>query len=72
VPLPAAGVNDDPDDTGFVALREWVDRHEPRYLLHGHTTPDPCTRIHRLGSADVIWVRGARTIELRGQPSGLR
>jgi uncharacterized protein len=65
---PPWGVNDEPDDpahVGFRGLRDWVERHEPRYLLHGHTTPDPRNRVHRLGRTEVIWVRGARTIELR-------
>src|SRR4051812_18828259 len=51
-PAPPAGVNDEPDDpahVGFEALRAWVERHEPRWLLHGHTTPDPRTRTSRLG-----------------------
>jgi uncharacterized protein len=64
---PPRGINDDPDDpahVGFQALRAWVLRHEPAYVLHGHTTPDPRTRVHRLGRTQVIWVRGARTIEL--------
>jgi hypothetical protein len=41
---PPLGVNDDPEDpahVGFAALRAWVDHHRPRYVLHGHTTPDP-------------------------------
>lgn len=65
---PPLGINDEPDDrahAGFRGLRDWVERHQPAYLLHGHTTPDPRTRVHRLGPTDVIWVRGARTIELR-------
>ena len=65
---PPFGVNDQPDDrahAGFRALRGWVERHRPAYLLHGHTTPDPRTRVHRFGSTEVFWVRGARTIELR-------
>jgi uncharacterized protein len=64
---PPLGVNDEPDDpthVGFEALREWVERHRPLYLLHGHTTPDPRTRIWRLGPTEVVWVRGAMTIEL--------
>jgi Icc-related predicted phosphoesterase len=64
---PPWGVNDEPDDpahVGFRALRAWVERHEPRVLLHGHTTPDPRTRVQRLGATAVIWVRGARTVEL--------
>jgi len=64
---PPAGVNDEPGDrahVGFTALRDWVERHEPRILLHGHTTPDPRTRVARLGPTEVVWVRGARLIEL--------
>jgi uncharacterized protein len=64
---PPFGVNDEPDDpahVGFRALREWVERHEPRYLLHGHTTPDPRTRTRRLGPTEVVWVRGATVLEL--------
>jgi uncharacterized protein len=64
---PPAGVNDEPDDRahlGFTALRKWVERHQPRFLLHGHTTPDPRTRVHRLGPTKVIWVRGAALVEL--------
>ena len=41
---PPYGVNDDPDDPahiGFHALREWVDRHQPKVILHGHTHPMP-------------------------------
>lgn len=65
---PPAGIDDEPDDpahTGFLALREWVERHRPRYLLHGHTHPDPRTRVHRFGATEVVWVRGAAVLELR-------
>jgi len=65
---PPRGVNDEPDDpahVGFSALRDWVMRHRPRYLLHGHTTPDPRRRTHRLGATEVVWVRGASVLELR-------
>jgi Icc-related predicted phosphoesterase len=65
---PPRGINDEPDDpahVGFSALRAWVQRHQPRYLLHGHTTPDPRRRTHRLGATEVVWVRGACVVELR-------
>ena len=65
---PPQGVNDEPGDpahAGFAALREWVERHRPRYLLHGHTTPDPRTRVRRIGDTAVVWVRGAQVVELR-------
>jgi uncharacterized protein len=64
---PPAGVNDEPDDpahSGFVALREWVEQHRPRQLLHGHTTPDPRRRTSGLGETAVHWVRGARIVLL--------
>jgi uncharacterized protein len=64
---PPAGVNDEPDDpahVGIVGLRDWVERHHPRYLLHGHTTPDPRTRTNRVGVTVVEWVRGARIVLL--------
>jgi Icc-related predicted phosphoesterase len=65
---PPLGVNDEPDDpahVGFAALRDWVERHRPRYVLHGHTTPDPRARVWRLGATEIVWVRGALTLELR-------
>jgi uncharacterized protein len=65
---PPWGVNDDPDDpahTGFLALRDWVQRHQPSYLLHGHTLPDPRTRTHQLGATKIVWIRGATVLELQ-------
>jgi len=64
---PPAGVNDEPDDPvhrGSVALREWVERHEPAWLLHGHTLPHPARRVHHLGATRVVHVRGAMALEL--------
>jgi uncharacterized protein len=64
---PPAGVNDDPSDPvhrGSPALREWVERHEPGWILHGHTLPDPARRVHRLGDTRVVHVRGAMAVEL--------
>jgi hypothetical protein len=65
---PPAGINDEPDDpahAGFAGLRKWVERHSPRYVLHGHTTPDPRRRTRRLETTEVVWVRGAALVELR-------
>ena len=55
---------DDPAHRGSVALREWVERHQPRWLLHGHTLPLPDRLVHRLGGTQVVHVRGAMTLEL--------
>jgi uncharacterized protein len=65
---PPAGVNDEPDDPahrGSPALREWVERNRPAWLLHGHTLPHPGHRVGRLGHTRVIHVRGAMAVDLR-------
>jgi uncharacterized protein len=64
---PPEGVNDEPDDPahrGSPALREWVERHRPAWLLHGHTLPHPGRRVHRLGETRVVHVRGAMALDL--------
>jgi Icc-related predicted phosphoesterase len=64
---PPAGVNDDPADhvhRGSAALREWVEEHEPRLLLHGHTLPNPARSVAQLGQTRVVHVRGALPVEL--------
>jgi uncharacterized protein len=64
---PPAGVNDEPDDTphrGSPALRQWVERHQPSWLLHGHTLPHPARRVERLGDTRVVHVRGAMALDL--------
>jgi len=64
---PPAGINDDPEDpahVGFDALRAWVDRVRPRYLLHGHTYPPPGRTVRRHGPTRVVHVAGARMVEL--------
>jgi Icc-related predicted phosphoesterase len=64
---PPARVNDEPDDRahrGSPALRGWVERNEPAWLLHGHTLPHPGRAVHRLGPTRVVHVRGALPLEL--------
>jgi uncharacterized protein len=64
---PPEGVNDEPDDRahrGSPALRTWVERHQPAWLLHGHTLPHPARRVHTLGPTRVAYVRGAVALEL--------
>ncbi len=79
---PPRGINDDPDDPahiGFEGLRTWVDHHQPRHILHGHTHPiaglaqtrHEDTRVHW------IWARASSCwIELSAgaavQPHGER
>jgi Icc-related predicted phosphoesterase len=64
---PPAGINDDPEDpahVGFEGLRAWVDRHQPRHILHGHTHPSPDRLVERYGDTRVHWVSGARVLRL--------
>ncbi|WP_232490780.1 metallophosphoesterase family protein [Mycobacterium dioxanotrophicus] len=63
---PPAGINDDQDAAheGIAALRRWVDRHQPRWLLHGHTYDKPPSSRH--GITDVIYVHGHAVVDLHG------
>ena len=64
---PPEGVNDEPDDRahrGSPALRAWVERNRPGWLLHGHTLPNPAALVSELGPTRVVHVRGAAPIEL--------
>ncbi|KXO91105.1 metallophosphoesterase [Tsukamurella tyrosinosolvens] len=61
---PPAGINDAPDPAhvGIVALREWVDLHRPRWLLHGHTYENPAR--HLYGQTEVLYVSGCAVVDL--------
>jgi Icc-related predicted phosphoesterase len=64
---PPFGINDEPSDpahVGWEALREWVDEHQPRHLLHGHTHPQPGRMVTRHGPTAVHFVSGARILTL--------
>ena len=64
---PPEGVNDDPDDpahVGFAGLRRWVEHHNPRHLLHGHTHPSPDRLVTQVGDTRVHWVKGAKVLRL--------
>jgi len=59
---PPRGINDheDPAHVGIDALRNWVERVQPRVLIHGHTYPSqPVTSY---GNTRVEYVRGARIV----------
>ena len=64
---PPLGINDDPEDPahiGFEALRDWVDRHQPRHVLHGHTHPMPGRTVKSYGDTHVHYVSGAQILDL--------
>lgn len=60
---PLAGLHDIPDDVhnGFTALREYVELHQPRYFLHGHSAR-PGEAV--LGNTRVICVYNWAVLEL--------
>jgi uncharacterized protein len=64
---PPLGVNDDPEDPahiGMKGLRDWVERHQPRYILHGHTHPFAGRLMTRIGDTRVHWISGAKVLTL--------
>ena len=64
---PPRGINDDPDDpahVGFDGLLDWVRRHRPRHLLHGHTHPIGRSAMTEFEGTRVHWIQGARVIRL--------
>jgi uncharacterized protein len=64
---PPLGINDDPDDPahiGWAGLRGWIERHEPRHLLHGHTHPVGGRVMTEFGRTQVHWISGARVLSL--------
>jgi len=67
---PPAGINDHDDAAhqGITALRHWVDSHQPKFLIHGHTYPRP--PITRHGATRVEYVHGARIVVIGDEPPG--
>jgi Icc-related predicted phosphoesterase len=64
---PPRGINDDPDDpahVGFEGLLEWVERHQPRHILHGHTHPIAGRTMSEFGGTRVHWIQGAKVLQL--------
>ena len=64
---PPLGINDDADDpshVGYEGLRSWVDKYNPRHILHGHVHPTPGQVIERYGDTQVHYVSGAKVIRL--------
>jgi Icc-related predicted phosphoesterase len=64
---PPAGINDDPEDpahVGFEGLRDWVERHRPKHVLHGHVHPLPGEVVDHFGDTNVHWVQGAKVLRL--------
>ena len=64
---PPRGINDDPGDpahVGFDGLLDWVERHVPRHLLHGHVHPLGGQVMTQFGPTRVHWIQGARVVQI--------
>jgi Icc-related predicted phosphoesterase len=61
---PPRGINDHEDQAhvGIEALRKWLDRVQPRVLIHGHTYP--AQPVESYGPTRIEYVRGARVVEV--------
>lgn len=64
---PPFGVNDDQRNithTGYVGLREYVEREKPSFLFHGHTYPKETELVTMLGETNIVYVFGHKIITL--------
>jgi len=65
---PPRGVHDDEDPAhqGFESFRSFIDRHHPRYFIHGHTLPHTgVPEETRVGRTEVIHAYGHKVLEVR-------
>ncbi len=64
---PPYGINDEPDEVahqGFNALREYLDQHQPKVWLHGHTYPTEQTLVTQHGSTRIEYVFGHKILTI--------
>ncbi len=64
---PPYGINDEPDEVahqGFIALREYLDQHQPKAWLHGHTYPTEQTLVTQHGSTRIEYVFGHKILTI--------
>ena len=64
---PPYGINDVPNEIshqGFKALREYIEKCKPKYLLHGHTYPDTNNIVTEHQGTKIIYVFSDKIIEI--------
>jgi uncharacterized protein len=63
---PPRGVNDEEEiaHQGFDALRDYVEKMRPKFLLHGHTYPTEETMMHKLDDTEIIYVHKYKIIDV--------
>ena len=70
-PAASTTTRKNPAHIGFEALRDWVDKCRPKWLLHGHVRPSPGSLLERIGDTRVVYVNGAKVLNLTS-PNGAR
>ena len=62
---PPRGVNDEDElaHQGFDALRDYVEKMKPKYLLHGHTYPTEETIVRKCSNTEIIYVHKYKIID---------
>ena len=55
---PPFGINDEEEvaHQGFKALRDYIEKHKPNYLLHGHTYPSEKNLVTQYQETKIIYV----------------
>lgn len=64
---PPFGINDDSSDiahTGFIALKNYIEQHQPMYLFHGHTYPSANNIIKQHGDTNIEYVFGDKLFSI--------
>lgn len=64
---PPLGIHDEPNDPvhqGLSAIRNYVDKHQPKYVLHGHVYVSPDVLRTKHGDTEVVFVYRQQVIEL--------
>jgi len=61
---PPKGINDEEEiaHQGFDALLDYIDRAQPKMLMHGHTYPEEETMIRQHGPTKIEYISGYRII----------
>ncbi len=64
---PPYGINDEPESIshqGFIALREYLEKKEPRYFFHGHTYPTEDNMVREYHKTKIIYVYRTKIIKI--------
>jgi Icc-related predicted phosphoesterase len=64
---PPYGINDEPEEIahqGFKALRDYVEKYQPKYLLHGHTYPTEKNLVTEYQGTKIVYVFSDKVVEL--------